>query len=66
MWPTGSSALYAEAAGLWTQVAALLAAAGRTGDATRLSEAGTVLRELARVEHEAMRALSALGRTGLR
>ncbi|MGC4947067.1 hypothetical protein ACLQ2N_12830 [Streptomyces sp. DT224] len=51
---------------MWTQVAALLAAAGRTGDATRLSEAGTVLRELARVEHEAMRALSALGRTGLR
>ncbi|MFF7341867.1 BtrH N-terminal domain-containing protein [Streptomyces sp. NPDC008163] len=54
-------ALYTEAAGLWTQVAALLAVAGRTGDAARLAEAGAVLRELARVEHEAMRALSALG-----
>ncbi|MEU2021490.1 BtrH N-terminal domain-containing protein [Streptomyces sp. NPDC016469] len=57
---TGRS-LYAEAAALWTQVAALLAEAGRAGDAARLVEAGTVLREVARVEREAMRALGALG-----
>ncbi|EFL27064.1 conserved hypothetical protein [Streptomyces himastatinicus ATCC 53653] len=52
--------LYAEAATLWTQVAALIAAAGETGDATNLIQAGSLLHELSRVEREAMRALSKL------
>ncbi|MBC7270672.1 MAG: DUF4872 domain-containing protein, partial [Streptomyces sp.] len=49
--------LYAEAAVLWTQVAALIAEAGETGDAACLERAGLVLRELSRVEREAMQAL---------
>ncbi|MEV7796437.1 BtrH N-terminal domain-containing protein [Streptomyces sp. NPDC087512] len=52
--------LYAEAATLWTQVAALIAAAGESGDAENLVRAGSVLRDLSRIEHEAMRALSML------
>ncbi|MFG3547567.1 BtrH N-terminal domain-containing protein [Streptomyces sp. NPDC047725] len=56
---TGHS-LYAEAATLWTQVAALIAAAGESGDAENLVRAGSVLRDLSRIEHEAMRALSML------
>ncbi|MBC7274332.1 MAG: BtrH N-terminal domain-containing protein [Streptomyces sp.] len=49
--------LYAEAATLWTQVAALIEEAGGTGDAACLERAGLVLRELSRVEREAMQAL---------
>ncbi|MDQ0401560.1 BtrH N-terminal domain-containing protein [Streptomyces sp. NBC_01723] len=56
--------LYAEAATLWTQVAALVAAAGESGDAKNLTEAGSVLHELSRVERDAMRALSLLRRSG--
>ncbi|MDQ0828381.1 hypothetical protein QF032_000225 [Streptomyces achromogenes] len=52
--------LYAEAAALWTQVAALIATAGESGDAEHLVQAGSVLHELARIEHDAMRALSML------
>ncbi|NUW36007.1 BtrH N-terminal domain-containing protein [Nonomuraea sp. SMC257] len=53
--------LYAEAAALWTEVAALIAKAGESGDAQCLDQAGAVLRDLSRVEREAMRALSRLG-----
>ncbi|MEU9165755.1 BtrH N-terminal domain-containing protein [Streptomyces sp. NPDC048424] len=56
---TGHS-LYTEAATLWTQVAALIAAAGESGDANHLVQAGSVLRELARIERDAMRALTLL------
>ncbi|MFJ8588986.1 BtrH N-terminal domain-containing protein [Streptomyces sp. NPDC093595] len=56
---TGHS-LYAEAATLWTEVAALITAAGESGDAKHLVEAGSVLRELSRIERDAMRALSML------
>ncbi|MGY3203871.1 BtrH N-terminal domain-containing protein [Streptomyces sp. TE5632] len=52
--------LYAEAAVLWTQVAALVAAAGESGDAENLVRAGSVLHDLSRIEREAMRALSLL------
>ncbi|MFJ4838689.1 BtrH N-terminal domain-containing protein [Streptomyces sp. NPDC088746] len=52
--------LYTEAADLWTQVATLVTAAGESGDATRLTEAGSVLHELSRIEHDAMKALSML------
>ncbi|GAB3209601.1 BtrH N-terminal domain-containing protein [Marinactinospora thermotolerans] len=53
--------LYAEAASLWTEVAALIARAGGTGDARCLEEAGTVLRDVSRLEREAMRTLRRLG-----
>lgn len=56
---TGHS-LYAEAAVLWTQVAALVAAAGDSGDAKNLIQAGAILHDLARIERDAMRALSML------
>ncbi|MFB8773935.1 BtrH N-terminal domain-containing protein [Streptomyces broussonetiae] len=49
--------LYAEAATLWTRVAALIAEAGERGDAACLERAALVLRELSRVEREAMQAL---------
>jgi hypothetical protein len=52
--------LYAEAAGLWTDVAALITNAGESGDEQCLGRAGTVLRDIARVEREAMEALSRL------
>ncbi|MFD5396139.1 BtrH N-terminal domain-containing protein [Streptomyces sp. NPDC127097] len=52
--------LYSEAAALWTQVAALLTAAGESGDAENLTRAAALLHELARVEREAMQALSML------
>ncbi|MBZ3908049.1 BtrH N-terminal domain-containing protein [Streptomyces griseiscabiei] len=52
--------LYAEAAALWTQVAALIATAGDSGDPRPLDEAATALHDLARIEHDAMRALSRL------
>ncbi|MER6029891.1 BtrH N-terminal domain-containing protein [Streptomyces sp. NPDC001851] len=56
---TGHS-LYTEAAALWTQVAALIAAAGESGDAKNLTQAGSILHELSRIEHDAMQALSLL------
>ncbi|MFE3251800.1 BtrH N-terminal domain-containing protein [Streptomyces sp. NPDC059209] len=56
---TGHS-LYAEAAARWTEVAELVAAAGESGDAKTLTRAGAVLHELARIEREAMQALSKL------
>ncbi|MFH0518433.1 BtrH N-terminal domain-containing protein [Streptomyces sp. M41] len=53
--------LYAEAATLWTEVAALIANTGESGDARCLEEAGDLLGELARMEREAMEVLSRLG-----
>ncbi|MGI5440963.1 BtrH N-terminal domain-containing protein [Streptomyces shenzhenensis] len=53
--------LYAEAATLWTEVAALITRAGETGSVQCLAQAGALLRDLSRTEHEAMRALSRLG-----
>jgi hypothetical protein len=53
-------ALYSEAAGLWTDVAALITDAGESGDERYLGRAGTVLRDIARIEREAMEALSRL------
>ncbi|MFF5894592.1 BtrH N-terminal domain-containing protein [Streptomyces argenteolus] len=50
-------ALYTEAATLWTEAAALIAAAGELGDEQDLVRAGNVLRDVSRVEREAMRAL---------
>ncbi|PWJ09002.1 lantibiotic ABC transporter [Streptomyces sp. NWU49] len=52
--------LYTEAAALWTQVAALIATAGASGDAENLVQAGSLLHELSRIERDAMRALSRL------
>jgi hypothetical protein len=53
--------LYSEAAALWTEVAALIAGAGASGDARCLDRAGALLLDLARIEREAMRALSRVG-----
>ncbi|WP_017557279.1 BtrH N-terminal domain-containing protein [Nocardiopsis baichengensis] len=53
--------LYGEAAPLWTEAADLIAKAGRTGETRYLDQAGTVLGDLARIEREAMQALSLLG-----
>ncbi|MER7495071.1 DUF4872 domain-containing protein [Streptomyces pharetrae] len=53
--------LYAEAATLWTEVAGLIAEAGESGDAECLAQAGGILRDLSRLEREAMEALSRLG-----
>ncbi|MFF3228590.1 BtrH N-terminal domain-containing protein [Nocardia suismassiliense] len=53
--------LYAEAATGWTQVAALIAQAGASGDAQCLALAGSILSDLSRIEREAMQALSCLG-----
>ena len=48
--------LYGDAATLWTEVAALIG----TGDAQCLVKAGTILGDLARIEYDAMQALSRL------
>ncbi|MPY49323.1 BtrH N-terminal domain-containing protein [Streptomyces acidicola] len=53
--------LYAEAASLWTEVAALITEAGESGDAQCLARAGIVLCDLSRIEREAMQALNCLG-----
>ncbi|MEV4019791.1 BtrH N-terminal domain-containing protein [Nonomuraea angiospora] len=53
--------LYVEAATLWTEAATLITKAGESGEAQYLVQAGTVLRDLSRIEREAMRALSCLG-----
>lgn len=52
--------LYAEAATLWTEAAALIKEAGEAGGEQCLQQAGTVLLDLSRIEREAMRALSRL------
>ncbi|WP_406419228.1 BtrH N-terminal domain-containing protein [Streptomyces sp. NBC_01614] len=52
--------LYTEAATLWTEVAALITKAGESGDTQCLDRAGTVLRDLSRIEREAMQSLSRL------
>ncbi|MEU5592764.1 BtrH N-terminal domain-containing protein [Streptomyces sp. NPDC020298] len=52
--------LYTEAAALWTEVAALIAKAGETGNAQCLVQAGSILRDLSRMERDAMQALSCL------
>ncbi|MDQ0910264.1 hypothetical protein QFZ22_006249 [Streptomyces canus] len=52
--------LYAEAAALWTEVAALITRAGESGDEQYLVQAGTALHELSRIEREAMETLSRL------
>ncbi|MEW2555330.1 BtrH N-terminal domain-containing protein [Streptomyces zhihengii] len=53
-------ALYTEAAELWTRTAELIDEAGATGDERCLERAGALLAGLARVEREAMEALSRL------
>jgi hypothetical protein len=53
-------ALYSEAATLWTEVAALIGKAGDLGDEQCLVRAGAALSDVARVERDAMRALSGL------
>ncbi|UBU18688.1 BtrH N-terminal domain-containing protein [Nonomuraea gerenzanensis] len=52
--------LYAEAAALWTDVSTLIAKAGESGDAAPLEQAGAVLRDLSRIEREAMEVLRRL------
>ncbi|MEU4231679.1 BtrH N-terminal domain-containing protein [Nonomuraea sp. NPDC026600] len=52
--------LYSEAATLWTATAALIAKAGESDDAQCLVQAGTILSDLSRIEHEAMQALNRL------
>ncbi|MBT2233724.1 BtrH N-terminal domain-containing protein [Nonomuraea sp. NEAU-A123] len=52
--------LYSEAATLWTATATLIAKAGESGDAQCLVQAGTILSDLSRIEHEAMQALNRL------
>ncbi|WP_405472755.1 BtrH N-terminal domain-containing protein [Streptomyces canus] len=52
--------LYAEAAALWTEVAALITRAGEAGDEQCLVRAGAALHELSRIEREAMEALRRL------
>ena len=52
--------LYTEAATLWTETAALIKKAGESGDAQYLVQAGTILGDLSRIEHEAMQVLSCL------
>ncbi|MFD5920521.1 BtrH N-terminal domain-containing protein [Kitasatospora sp. NPDC058201] len=54
-------AKYAEAARGWTEVARLVAAAGTSGEAAQLVEAGALLRELAALERSAMGELTRLG-----
>ncbi|MFC5820639.1 BtrH N-terminal domain-containing protein [Nonomuraea harbinensis] len=52
--------LYAEAAVLWTDVSTLIAKAGESGDAAHLEQAGAILRDLSRIEEDAMRRLRLL------
>lgn len=52
--------LYAEAATLWTEVAALTTKAGTSGEAEHLQQAGAILHDLARVERNAMQMLRQL------
>ncbi|GGL58268.1 BtrH N-terminal domain-containing protein [Planomonospora parontospora] len=52
--------LYAEAAVLWTEVSALIAKAGESGDAECLQQAGAILHDLSRIEKDAMQVLRRL------
>ncbi len=52
--------MYREAAVSWTEVAALIAAAGETGEAIHLERAGARLRDLSRLEHDAMSVLAGI------
>ncbi|MEU4547125.1 BtrH N-terminal domain-containing protein [Nonomuraea dietziae] len=52
--------LYGEAATMWTDVASLIAKAGESGDAAHLQQAGVILRDLSRIEREAMHVLRQL------
>ncbi|MDI3422575.1 BtrH N-terminal domain-containing protein [Streptomyces luteolus] len=52
--------MYTEAAALWTEVAALISAAGEAGDQQSLDRAGRLLGEVSRLEREAMQELSRL------
>jgi hypothetical protein len=52
--------LYAEAAVLWTDVSALIAKAGESGDAEYLEQAGIILHDLSRIEKDAMQMLRQL------
>ncbi|GAB2442897.1 BtrH N-terminal domain-containing protein [Streptosporangium sandarakinum] len=52
--------LYAEAATLWTDVAGLITKAGESGDAGHLERAGVILRDLSRIESDAMQVLRRL------
>ncbi|MEV7802915.1 BtrH N-terminal domain-containing protein [Microbispora sp. NPDC088329] len=52
--------LYAEAAVLWTHVSALIAKAGESGDAECLAQAEAILRDLSRIEKDAMQVLRRL------
>ncbi|WP_331772128.1 BtrH N-terminal domain-containing protein (plasmid) [Embleya sp. NBC_00888] len=52
--------LYTEAAILWTEAAELITKAGESGDGQCLAQAGAVVGDLARIEREAMQALSCL------
>ncbi|NKY54351.1 BtrH N-terminal domain-containing protein [Nocardia vermiculata] len=54
-------ALYAEAATLWTEVAAAISRAGATGDDRYLDSAGDLLGDIARIERAGMQELSRLG-----
>lgn len=52
--------LYGEAAVMWTDVAALIAQAGESGDVAHLERAGVILHDLSRIEKEAMQVLRRL------
>ncbi|MFB9962878.1 BtrH N-terminal domain-containing protein [Sinosporangium siamense] len=52
--------LYAEAATLWTDVATLITKAGESGDAGHLEQAAAILRDLSRIESDAMQVLRRL------
>jgi len=52
---------YAEIAPRWTEVADLIAGAGRTGDPGHLAEAAAILAELAELERRAMQTLATIG-----
>ncbi|GGK49331.1 lantibiotic ABC transporter [Planomonospora parontospora subsp. parontospora] len=52
--------LYAEASVLWTEVSALIAKAGESGDAGCLEQAGVILHDLSRIEKDAMQVLRRL------
>ncbi|MFC9898085.1 BtrH N-terminal domain-containing protein [Nocardia sp. NPDC127579] len=49
--------LFTESATLWTEVATAIAEAGRSGNTTPLTHAGTLLHDISRLEHTAMTAL---------
>ncbi|MEV0200422.1 BtrH N-terminal domain-containing protein [Nonomuraea sp. NPDC050691] len=52
--------LYAEAAPLWTDVAALITKAGESGEVGHLEQARVILRDLSRIEQDAMQVLRQL------